>query len=175
MGWSESVSLVSRIFTTSPTSKFQLISRFSAPVSRSTIFQRIFVGVVLRLISAISSSHSMPSRVGTVTVAEMRVALHFVTHFVMYCRRANKELHPTFGTTSRLLTDDLRVHRTCIDRHGTIIGNTHVHLCNERERLIRSEYQGMVQCGAFRRPCPDSVAPGRTPLRRMGRLDRSSR
>ena len=33
---------------------------FSAPVSRSTSFQRMFAGVVIRLTSTMSSSHSMP-------------------------------------------------------------------------------------------------------------------
>src|SRR5829696_4103396 len=60
IGWSESISFTRRTFTRSPTRSFHSIARFSAPVDRSTIFQRMFAGVVNRLTSTMSSSHSMP-------------------------------------------------------------------------------------------------------------------
>ena len=56
IGWSESISLTRRSFTWSPTRKRQSICAFSAPVSRSTSFQRMFAGVVIRLTSIMSSS-----------------------------------------------------------------------------------------------------------------------
>ena len=60
IGWSESISLTSRIFTRSPTRNCQSIAWFSAPVARSTSFQRMFAGVVIWLTSTMSSSHSIP-------------------------------------------------------------------------------------------------------------------
>src|SRR3954453_6715217 len=60
IGWSESISLTSRIFTRSPTRKCQSIAWFSASSERSTSFQRMLAGVVSLLTSTMSSSHSMP-------------------------------------------------------------------------------------------------------------------
>ena len=57
---SESISFTSRSLTPSPTRNFQSIAWFTAPVSRSTRFQRMFAGVVIRLTSTMSSSHSIP-------------------------------------------------------------------------------------------------------------------
>ena len=61
IGWSDSISLTSRIFTLSPTLNAQEIRWFSAPVSRSMSFQSMLVGSEARLISGIRSSHSRPS------------------------------------------------------------------------------------------------------------------
>jgi hypothetical protein len=48
-----------RIFTWSPTLNRQSMAAFSALVARSISFQRMLAGVVLRLTSTMSSSHSM--------------------------------------------------------------------------------------------------------------------
>src|SRR3954453_18394092 len=61
IGWSESISLTSSIFTQSPTRKLQLMPWFASPVRRTNSFQGLLPGVVLRLTSTMSSSHSMPS------------------------------------------------------------------------------------------------------------------
>ena len=61
IGWSESISLTSRIFTRSPTVNDQLISPFTAPVSRSISCQIMLPESDTRLISGIRSSHSRPS------------------------------------------------------------------------------------------------------------------
>jgi hypothetical protein len=60
MGWSESISLTRRIFTRSPAVNRQLIAVVAAPVVRSSNLQCMFSVVVNRLISTMSSSHSMP-------------------------------------------------------------------------------------------------------------------
>ena len=60
IGWSESISLTSRIFTRSPTRNRHWMAWFSASSERSTSFQRMFAGVVSLLTSTMSSSHSMP-------------------------------------------------------------------------------------------------------------------
>ena len=54
------ISLTSRIFTRSPTLNRDSMPWFSAPVERSTSMQRVFAGVVVRLTSTMSSSHSIP-------------------------------------------------------------------------------------------------------------------
>ena len=64
IGWSESISLTSRIFTWSPTRNRQSIPWFRSPVSRSSRIHRMFAGVVIRFTSTMSSSHSMPSPAG---------------------------------------------------------------------------------------------------------------
>ena len=61
MGWSESISLTSRILTRSPTVKAQSMSAFFAPVWRSMSCQIMLPGSDARLISGIRSSHSRPS------------------------------------------------------------------------------------------------------------------
>ena len=61
MGWSESISLTSRIFTRSPTVNCQSIPSASAPAVLSTNFQCMVAPVVCRLTSTMSSSHSMPA------------------------------------------------------------------------------------------------------------------
>src|SRR5262249_26273504 len=48
MGWSESISLTSRILTRSPTVNRQLIAALAAPVVRSTSIHRMLAGVVSR-------------------------------------------------------------------------------------------------------------------------------
>jgi hypothetical protein len=60
MGWSESISLTSRILTRSPTVNRQSIAALAAPLSRSTSIHRMLAGVVSRLTATMSSSHSMP-------------------------------------------------------------------------------------------------------------------
>ena len=60
MGWSESISLTSRILTRSPTVNRQSIAALAAPVVRSTSIHRMLAGVVSRLTATMSSSHSMP-------------------------------------------------------------------------------------------------------------------
>ena len=61
IGWSESSSLTRRILMRSPTRKRQSMPAPSAPVERSISFQRVFAGVVVRLTSTMSSSHSIPA------------------------------------------------------------------------------------------------------------------
>ena len=60
IGWSESISLTRRIFTRSPTVNCHWMAWLAASVERSISFQRVFAGVVIRLTSTMSSSHSMP-------------------------------------------------------------------------------------------------------------------
>ena len=62
MGWSEAISLTSRILTRSPTVNRQSMAWLSAPVVRSRNRQCMVALVVWRLTSTMSSSHSMPSR-----------------------------------------------------------------------------------------------------------------
>ena len=60
IGWSESISFTSRSLTWSPTRKRQSIAWSAAPVCRSMKLQCMLAGVVIRLTSTMSSSHSIP-------------------------------------------------------------------------------------------------------------------
>src|SRR4029079_2492768 len=50
-------------------------------------------------------------------------------------RRLGEEFHPALRAAARLLAHDLRVHRTDVDDRYAL-GYAHVHLGDERERLV---------------------------------------
>src|SRR6185437_16084948 len=203
IGWSESISLTSRILTRSPTRKRQLMAWFSASSDRSISFQRVLAGVVSRLTSTISSSLDpanlvlmlamvvlvsdlavmrlvlvMRRLIAMLVVAmRMRVALSardearryqlhsalrtavwlFARHLRVHragiaSRRGHgQELHAAFRALSLFIADHLGMHGTGVDQllAGGEARGFHIHLSDERERLVRLGLDFGVQPSAL--------------------------